>query len=155
MTDSRWPTSTVRALTGLSWVFRIDQCTGDGKADFLTIDISDGSAWAFLQEGSRTNITTMYGAGAGVRLADLNGYRKNQVDLMVTKSLLTFHRRDGLDDYIMVRPDTSAIGFWNGGPDSDGNIRWPSVSMMSVVAVQFTKGCSDELRRSYRPRRSG
>lgn len=54
---------------------RMADFDGDGKADFLAVNVADGSVEGYLQRGVRSNITQMHGRGAGVRLADMNGVR--------------------------------------------------------------------------------
>lgn len=52
---------------------RMADFDGNKKVDFLAVSAADGSVQGNLQHGVRTNITQMYGRGAGVRLADMNG----------------------------------------------------------------------------------
>ncbi|KAK7973640.1 elongation factor Tu GTP binding domain-containing protein [Apiospora arundinis] len=96
---------------------RLHDMNGDGKADYVWLDPETGMLICWLNNlpepwsPAGTN-DSIIGSGAGraesVFLADMNG--------------------DGMDDYMVVNPDTGAVRiWWNYGPDPDWVNGWKFV----------------------------
>lgn len=71
-----WPRDTIR----------LADFDGDGKDDYLIVNVDDGSVDAWMNWGVRSNITQMVGRGAGVRLADLDGVRELRTSLIARRN---------------------------------------------------------------------
>jgi lysophospholipase L1-like esterase len=105
--------------------------TDDGLADYLDVDPANGAVTAWQNDGpasgsgydidwsSLGQIASGTGApGSEVRFADLTG--------------------DGVDDYVVVNPDSSVDAWLNGGPDASAPNGWlwlPAGTIASGVGV--------------------